>query len=43
MKQVQANKQWVNSFNNIKSKLEETEILYDFYQDGEGSEDYFSI
>ncbi len=43
MKQIQANKQWVDSFSNIKSKLEELDILYDFYQGGEGSEEELNI
>lgn len=39
MKQIQANKQWVDSFNEALAKVEETEVLYEFYQQGEGNED----
>lgn len=39
MKEIQSNKQWVNSFNDAKSKVEETEILLEFFQAAETSED----
>jgi peptide chain release factor 2 len=39
MKQIQLNKQWVNSFKAAENKIQETEVLFDFYQQGEGDED----
>jgi peptide chain release factor 2 len=39
MKKIKSNKQWVDQFNDTKSQVEETEVLYQFYQDGEGTED----
>ena len=38
MKQIQSNKQWLNAFNDAKAKVEETDVLYEFYQQGEGDE-----
>ena len=38
MKQIQTNKQRVNSFKDAEAKVQETEVLYDFYQQGEGDE-----
>ena len=39
MKQIKSNKQWFDLFNTTKSKVEETEVLYEFYQQGEGNEE----
>ncbi len=38
MKQIRFKKKWVEDFNEIKHRLEETTILYEFYQEGEGTE-----
>src|SRR3989442_15915381 len=38
MKQIQYNKQWVDAFNDAKAKVDETDVLYEFYQQGEGDE-----
>lgn len=39
MKQLRSKKKWIEDFNEIKQLLEETTILYEFYQEGESSED----
>ncbi|MBS9766577.1 MAG: peptide chain release factor 2 [Flavobacteriaceae bacterium] len=39
MRQIRFKKKWVEDYNEIKHRLEETTILYEFYQEGEGSED----
>jgi peptide chain release factor 2 len=38
MKQIQSHKQWVDAFNDAKAKVDETDVLYEFYQQGEGDE-----
>lgn len=38
MKQLRSKKKWIEDFNEIKQLLEETTILYEFYQEGESSE-----
>ena len=37
MKQIQTNKRWVQQFNEARSKVDESEVLFDFYQQGEGN------
>ncbi|MBX7110052.1 MAG: peptide chain release factor 2 [Chitinophagales bacterium] len=37
MKQIQTNKKWVEQFREALSKVEASEVLFDFYQQGEGS------
>lgn len=39
MKQIQTNKRWVQQFNEARSKVDESEVLFDFYQQGEGNID----
>lgn len=39
MKQIQSNKQWVQQFNDARSKVDESEVLFEFYQSGEGNID----
>jgi len=38
MKQIKSNKQWVDSYEHTESKVEELEVLYEFFQQGEGDE-----
>jgi peptide chain release factor 2 len=38
MKQIKANKQWVNAFNDAASEIDEAEVLQQFYMNGEGTE-----
>lgn len=37
MKQIQANKRWVEAYDAARNKVEELEVLFEFYQQGEGS------
>ena len=39
MKKLQSKKKWVDKFNDIKERFDELNILLDFYEDGEGSEE----
>lgn len=38
MKQIKSNKQWVDLYDSTRSLVDETEVLYEFFQQGEGNE-----
>lgn len=38
MKQIQSNKQWIDLFKQAGEIVDETEVLFEFYQQGEGEE-----
>ncbi|WP_157607990.1 peptide chain release factor 2 [Seonamhaeicola sp. S2-3] len=37
MKSLRVKKKWVEDYNNLKSQIEDLEVLYDFYKEGETS------
>lgn len=43
MKQIQARKGWTSSFENLDQKIQDLEVLYEFYSAGEVSEDELKV
>ncbi len=39
MKSLRSTKKWVTNYNKVKAGAEDVQVLYDFYKDGEASED----
>jgi peptide chain release factor 2 len=43
MKQIQARKGWTSSFENLDTKIQDLEVLYEFYSAGEASEEELKV
>ena len=40
MKSIRVNKNWVKEFENAQTQTEELQVFYDFFKDGDVSENY---
>jgi len=41
MKMLRTKKNWISDFNNAEALTDDTEILYEFFKEGEGSPDQY--